>query len=151
MWTGTCETNSGCFRTLGSPNLGVSTRPGMTKIAEKLNRATAISPIFALHPGNQISVDKTPELANAAVPHWKALAHGGATGWSRAWIINFCPPPGWEQAYVNTLETLKQSTLDNLFPTTPVSDRRQHRGNGRHSGNAVAKPQRRNSPVARPA
>lgn len=81
-----------------------------------------ISHLFALHPGNQISVDKTPELANAArTTLERRLAHGGGhTGWSRAWIINFWARlQDGEQAYVNTLETLKQSTLDNLFSNHP--------------------------------
>ncbi len=45
-----------------------------------------MSHLYALHPGNQIDVDKTPELARAAR---KSLEHrlaqgGGQTGWSRA-------------------------------------------------------------------
>ena len=47
-----------------------------------------ISHLFALHPGNQISVTKTPELAAAAKVSLKARGDGG-TGWSRAWKVNF--------------------------------------------------------------
>jgi alpha-L-fucosidase 2 len=47
-----------------------------------------ISQLFALHPGRQISVTATPELAAAAR---KTLISRGdqSTGWSMAWRINF--------------------------------------------------------------
>ncbi|MCC6488839.1 MAG: glycoside hydrolase family 95 protein, partial [Candidatus Hydrogenedentes bacterium] len=50
-----------------------------------------MSHLFALHPGNQITLEGTPELAKAArVSLERRLASGGGhTGWSRAWIINF--------------------------------------------------------------
>jgi alpha-L-fucosidase 2 len=81
-----------------------------------------ISHLFALHPGNQITLRGTPELARAArVSLERRLAHGGGhTGWSRAWIINF-----WarledaEQAYENLLALLRKSTLPNLFDDHP--------------------------------
>jgi len=47
-----------------------------------------ISHLFALHPGNQISTTKTPELAEAARVTLNARGDGG-TGWSRAWKVNF--------------------------------------------------------------
>ena len=47
-----------------------------------------ISHLFALYPGNQISVTKTPELAAAAKVSLEARGDGG-TGWSRAWKVNF--------------------------------------------------------------
>ncbi len=81
-----------------------------------------ISHLFALHPGNQITVNETPELAEAARATLnRRLAHGGGhTGWSRAWIINF-----WARlqdgalAYENVMQTLRLSTLKNLFSTHP--------------------------------
>lgn len=81
-----------------------------------------ISHLFALHPSNQISVRKTPDLANAAKETLRRrLSQGGGhTGWSRAWIINM-----WarleeeEKAYHNLLELLKSSTLPNLFDNHP--------------------------------
>jgi alpha-L-fucosidase 2 len=81
-----------------------------------------VSQLFALHPGDQISVRETPELAAAAKRTLeRRLAHGGGhTGWSRAWIINF-----WarlleaEQAYQNVLALLRKSTHPNLFDTHP--------------------------------
>lgn len=47
-----------------------------------------ISHLFALHPGNQISTTKTPELAEAARITLNARGDSG-TGWSRAWKMNF--------------------------------------------------------------
>ena len=47
-----------------------------------------VSHLYGLHPGNQISPSKTPELAEAARV---TLNRRGdeATGWSRAWKMNF--------------------------------------------------------------
>jgi len=81
-----------------------------------------ISHLFALHPGKQITVTGTPELAAAARKSLEyRLSHGGGhTGWSRAWIINF-----WarlhdgEKAHENLLALLAKSTLPNLFDTHP--------------------------------
>ncbi len=81
-----------------------------------------MSHLFALHPGRQISVTGTPELAAAARKSLEyRLAHGGGhTGWSRAWIINF-----WarlhdgEKAHENVTALLAKSTLPNLFDTHP--------------------------------
>ncbi|MEA3225599.1 MAG: glycoside hydrolase family 95 protein, partial [Planctomycetota bacterium] len=81
-----------------------------------------VSHLFALHPGKQITVNDTPDLAAAAR---KSLEHrlangGGHTGWSRAWIINF-----WarlhdaEKVHENILALLRKSTLTNLFDTHP--------------------------------
>jgi len=81
-----------------------------------------MSHLFALHPGNQITLRGAPELARAArVSLERRLAHGGGhTGWSRAWIINF-----WarleegEKAHENVLALLRNSTLPNLFDNHP--------------------------------
>jgi len=50
-----------------------------------------MSHLFGLHPGDQITIDKTPELAQAArVSLERRLAAGGGqTGWSRAWVVSF--------------------------------------------------------------
>lgn len=47
-----------------------------------------VSHLYALHPGNQISVVNTPELADAARKTLDRRGDGG-TGWSRAWKVNF--------------------------------------------------------------
>src|SRR5699024_2806753 len=77
-----------------------------------------ISHLFALHPSNQISPRKTPELAEASkVTLERRLKHGGGhTGWSRAWIINmWARLEEGDLAYENILDLLKNSTLPNLF------------------------------------
>lgn len=81
-----------------------------------------ISHLFALHPGNQISKSKTPELFDGAkITLNERLSQGGGhTGWSRAWIINM-----WarlldgEQAYENLIKLFEHSTADNLFDMHP--------------------------------
>jgi alpha-L-fucosidase 2 len=81
-----------------------------------------ISHLFALHPGNQITLRGTPELAKAArVSLERRLQAGsGHTGWSRAWIINF-----WARleegdlAHENILALLGKSTLPNMLDTHP--------------------------------
>lgn len=81
-----------------------------------------ISHLFALHPGDQITPGKTPDLADAARRTLeRRLAHGGGhTGWSRAWIINFWARL-WEgdHAHDNLLALLRESTLPNLFDNHP--------------------------------
>jgi alpha-L-fucosidase 2 len=47
-----------------------------------------VSHLFALYPGRQISMAKTPELAEAARVSLNARGDE-STGWSRAWKINF--------------------------------------------------------------
>lgn len=54
---------------------------------EKDNHRHA-SHLFALHPGRQISVTKTPDLANAAKVSLQARGDA-STGWSMAWKMNF--------------------------------------------------------------
>ena len=52
------------------------------------NKHRHVSHLFALHPGNQISVEETPELAEAAKVSLNARGDEG-TGWSLAWKVNF--------------------------------------------------------------
>ena len=81
-----------------------------------------ISQLFALHPGDQITVHGTPELARAArATIERRLANGGGhTGWSRAWIINFWARlQDGEQAYANYQALLAKSTLPNLWDLHP--------------------------------
>jgi alpha-L-fucosidase 2 len=81
-----------------------------------------ISHLFALHPGDQITLRGTPELAKAArVSLERRLQAGsGHTGWSRAWIVNF-----WARleegdlAYQNIVALLAKSTLPNLLDNHP--------------------------------
>jgi alpha-L-fucosidase 2 len=81
-----------------------------------------MSHLFALHPGNQITVTGTPELAKAARATLdRRLKHGGGhTGWSRAWIINFFARlHDGEMAHENVQALLAKSTLPNLFDNHP--------------------------------
>lgn len=57
-------------------------------VDDQKNQHRHVSHLFALHPGNQISVIKTPKLAEAAKVSLGARGDGG-TGWSLAWKINF--------------------------------------------------------------
>jgi alpha-L-fucosidase 2 len=81
-----------------------------------------VSHLFALHPGKQITLRGTPELAAAARKSLeKRLASGGGhTGWSRAWIINFWARLGdGDKAGENVQALLAKSTMGNLFDTHP--------------------------------
>ena len=50
-----------------------------------------ISHLYGLYPGHTITVEKTPELAEACKKTLKKRLEngGGHTGWSQSWIINF--------------------------------------------------------------
>jgi alpha-L-fucosidase 2 len=52
------------------------------------NKHRHVSHLYALHPGKQIGINNTPELANAALTSLEARGKDG-TGWSLAWKINF--------------------------------------------------------------
>ncbi|MGE0886701.1 MAG: glycoside hydrolase N-terminal domain-containing protein [Blastocatellales bacterium] len=81
-----------------------------------------ISHLFALHPGNQITLEGTPELANAArISLERRLKAGsGHTGWSRSWIINFWARLGeGDAAHDNIVALLAKSTLPNLLDNHP--------------------------------
>lgn len=81
-----------------------------------------ISQLFALYPSNQITIDKTPELAKAARNTIERRLHygGGHTGWSRAWIINLWTRlEDGELAYENIRQLFSKSTLNNLLDTHP--------------------------------
>jgi alpha-L-fucosidase 2 len=76
------------------------------------------SHLFPLHPGNEISVRRTPALAAAARMSLEArLRHGGGyTGWSRATLTNF-----WarleqgDKAHESIVALFKGCTFPNLF------------------------------------
>lgn len=81
-----------------------------------------VSQLYGLYPSDQISMDKTPELAAAAAETLRVrLANGGGhTGWSRAWIINFYAKL-WdgEKTWENICQMLAKSTYANLFDRHP--------------------------------
>lgn len=81
-----------------------------------------ISHLYGLHPSEQITMDKTPELAKAAkVTLERRLSYGGGhTGWSRAWIMNhYARLWDSEKAYYNLEMLLGKSTLPNMFDNHP--------------------------------
>jgi alpha-L-fucosidase 2 len=81
-----------------------------------------MSHLFGLHPGSQITLRGTPELAAAARKSLEyRLAHGGGhTGWSRAWLVNF-----WarleegDRAYENLKALLQHSVTITLLDLHP--------------------------------
>ena len=81
-----------------------------------------ISPLWALFPGTQVSLDQTPDLAKAAQKLLeRRLSYGGGqTGWSRAWVINFWDHlHNGDQAYGSMRVMFSQSTFPNLMDTHP--------------------------------
>lgn len=81
-----------------------------------------ISHLYGLHPSEQITMDKTPELAEAARRTLEnRLSHGGGhTGWSRAWIMNhYAKLWDGQEAYRNLERLLAISTYPNLFDRHP--------------------------------
>ncbi len=89
-----------------------------------------VSHLYALHPGNQISPEMTPELAEACRRTLDARGDGG-TGWSRAWKINFRARLGdgdrayslfkalLSPAYTNPADKHRSGTFPNLFCSHP--------------------------------
>ncbi|MCM1043938.1 MAG: glycoside hydrolase family 95 protein [Candidatus Gastranaerophilales bacterium] len=81
-----------------------------------------VSQLYALHPGNRITVDGEPELAEAARRTLeRRISHGGGyTGWSCAWLINFYARL-WdgERAWDMLCKLLRGSTYPNLMDNHP--------------------------------
>ena len=81
-----------------------------------------VSHLFALHPGHQITLRGTPELAAAAR---KSLEHrlargGGGTGWSRGWIANMWARLGdGDRAYQSLKALLAENTSPALLDLHP--------------------------------
>lgn len=81
-----------------------------------------MSHLYALHPGSQITPQKTPELLAAARQslEYRLAQGGGGTGWSRAWLINFSARFRDGDAAARHLHHLLATcTLPNLFDTHP--------------------------------
>lgn len=80
------------------------------------------SPLYSVFPGEQLTMETSPELMKAArALIERRLSNGsGYTGWSRAWIINL-----WarlyepEKVYENLQGLLRQSTFPNLMDNHP--------------------------------
>ncbi|MEP1489830.1 MAG: glycoside hydrolase family 95 protein [Algibacter sp.] len=108
------------------PPLKIGKDGRLLEWAEELEEAMPghrhISHLYALHPSNQISKTKTPELFEAAKKtiEGRLSKGGGHTGWSRAWIINFYARLlEGEKAYNNIVALQRKSTLPNLLDVHP--------------------------------
>lgn len=80
-----------------------------------------ISHMFGLYPGDRIN-ESDPVIFEAAKRTIaRRLAYGGgATGWSRAWIINFYARlKDSENALEHLRQLMKRSTAENLFDMHP--------------------------------
>jgi alpha-L-fucosidase 2 len=81
-----------------------------------------ISHLYGLHPGYQIDLYKTPELALAAKKSldFRIKNGGGYTGWSSAWLINQYARLGEAENAVNSLNNvLAKSSSPNLLGLHP--------------------------------
>lgn len=81
-----------------------------------------ISHMFAVHPGSQINMEHTPELAAAAKKSldFRIANGGGHTGWSAAWLVSqYARLYDGEKAKENLNTVLKKSTSPNLFGQHP--------------------------------
>ena len=78
-----------------------------------------VSHLYGLHPGSEITLRGTPELA-AAARRTLDLRGDGGTGWSKAWKVNF-----WARLHDGNhackmlSELIAKSTLPDLFDTCP--------------------------------
>ena len=81
-----------------------------------------ISHLFALFPGNAITMRGTPDLAAAARKSvdYRLSHKGGQTGWSRAWIINmFARFADGDQAHDSINALLRDNTTRTLLDLHP--------------------------------
>ncbi len=81
-----------------------------------------ISHLFALHPGSQITMEQTPELALAAKKSldYRIANGGGHTGWSAAWLVSqYARLYEAEKARESLNVVLSKSTSPNLFGQHP--------------------------------
>ena len=110
-----------------------------------------ISHLFALHPGAQINLEQTPELAMAAK---KSLDHriangGGHTGWSAAWLINqYARLQEAEKAKESLNTVLSKSTSPNLFGQHPPFQMDANFSNSWYCRDACSEPYRNDSFIA---
>lgn len=81
-----------------------------------------VSHLYGLYPGDSISPEGTPALAEAAsrTLDKRIRSGGGHTGWSCAWLINLHARLGdGEEAYGFIRTLLSRSTLPNLLDNHP--------------------------------
>ncbi|WMT42226.1 glycoside hydrolase family 95 protein [Paenibacillus sp. D2_2] len=81
-----------------------------------------VSHLCGLYPGDAITLEKTPELAEAARQSldYRIANGGGHTGWSCAWLINlYARLRDGDSAYHYVRTLLSRSTYPNLFDAHP--------------------------------
>ncbi len=81
-----------------------------------------VSHLYGLYPGEDMTPDAAPALAEACRATLASrLAHGGGhTGWSAAWLVNlYARLRDGEAAYEYVFTLLRRSTLPNLFDNHP--------------------------------
>ncbi len=80
------------------------------------------SPLFGLFPGKQISVERTPDLAEAARNSLigRLQQGGGQTGWSRAWLISLWARLGdGARVHESLVKFMETFIYENLFDFCP--------------------------------
>ena len=78
-----------------------------------------VSHLYALYPGEEISLQATPELAAAAQESLELRGDGG-TGWSTVWrVALWARLQNSERAYNNLKILINTSTLPNMFDLCP--------------------------------
>jgi alpha-L-fucosidase 2 len=83
------------------------------------NRHRHISHLVALYPGSQITLEDTPELAEAAKTSLNFRGDGG-TGWSKAWKIScWARLKDGNRAWKLGSEHLAENIYDNFFAAHP--------------------------------
>ena len=86
-----------------------------------------MSHLYAFHPSNQITAEKTPELLQAArksIDYRVEHGGGGGVGWYRAWMINFAARLKDTEMVRENIDQFLQSSLANnlfdlVFPLSP--------------------------------
>lgn len=81
-----------------------------------------LTPLYGVHPGNQITPENTPKLSKASLKLLnKRLTYGGGhTGWSCAWLISlFARLEDRKSAEKYLKHLLTDSVYDNLFDLHP--------------------------------
>ena len=81
-----------------------------------------ISHLYGLYPGHTITVERTPDLAEACKKTLKKRLEngGGHTGWSQSWIINFrAQLEQGDEALESLVKLFTHSTLPNLLDNHP--------------------------------
>lgn len=105
-----------------SPKTGVIQEWGSNDFEETELGHRHISHLYALHPGNTLTISSDSELVAAAKRTLRRRLEngGGHTGWSRAWLINFWARLRQPAECSKNIEALlRDSTLPNMLDNHP--------------------------------